>query len=664
MTVLARIVVLFLFSSSVLAEPLRVPEVYPDIQSAVDAAQNGDVILISASNEPYKVLSPIDVRGKSLTLRGEGKDNSVISGEGVGTILTIRNNDTNLLVVVEDLGFENGQSTEEFHGGCVVVRNSYAIIRNSRFEGCRNMAVAPGQCDDQNDPNRPPQCGNSGGAIKVSVGSSVVLEHNQFLHNRSYVQGGAVHVLDSNAVVRNNRFVGNISEGSPNSGGGGFKATGFGGQLIELIENHFENNQSSFTGGAISVFDGSARIQDNVIINNGEPRFGGGIHFETTGLAVRRLELIGNLIEGNRARDRDDPGLTDDFVQVSGGGMHLNLFGPDRNTFTDSIAVIRGNVFRGNSAHDQGCEARQACGVGGGMEFLRGRNLVQQVDGNVFENNTADIYAAANFDKVNLLFSNNTVRANKALIAHPGIGCVADSNRATAPCEIFGNLFEANRYVATDFEGTGRLNDTAAINVRRNSARIYNNVFAGNIGFHSSIFIRHEDVDGAYSEVAHNTFVGEQQASVNFGVLYLRGKGLFQSNLLAGGKRGFRIDAVESNYDLFARFNNITDTDIDLARIDRLFEDPTIRLRISDIDVLNAQPEADENSILAPDFIAGSGSDFRLSESSPLIDRAPCLDWVRVDFLGNPRSTGNGCDIGAFEFFIDYTIFRDRFEID
>jgi hypothetical protein len=51
-----------------------------------------------------------------------------------------------------------------------------------------------------------------------------------------------------------------------------------------------------------------------------------------------------------------------------------------------------------------------------------------------------------------------------------------------------------------------------------------------------------------------------------------------------------------------------------------------------------------------PLFENAAASDFRLQQNSPAIDRAVSTGAPVQDYEGNPRPTGNGYDIGAYEF--------------
>ena len=71
------------------ASILRVPEDFPTIQAGINGAESGDTIQVSAGIYYERV-----VVNKSVTLLGEGRENTVIDGEyALETIIKVTAND-------------------------------------------------------------------------------------------------------------------------------------------------------------------------------------------------------------------------------------------------------------------------------------------------------------------------------------------------------------------------------------------------------------------------------------------------------------------------------------------------------------------------------------------------------------------------------------------
>ena len=640
---LAIVASAFFAVQAVHAAEIRVPADFSTIQQAVDAASAGDVIVIAPGS--YAISAPVTVSVLPLTLRAEDPQNRpTLDGSGSSTLLVIRDTGSPG-VTVDGLVFINGRATEDFHGGCAVVRDAIATIRNSEFRNC------------QTDPG---DAGTSGGGLKVSVGGRAVIEDSVFIGNRSYSQGGGVHFLRSSGEVRRSTFSGNIAKGDPVSGGGGVKST-FSDGVVTVRDSIFLDNEASFAGGAISGFGSDMDIINNEMRRNGNGRFGGAIHLETlVGSGGDRQFLIqGNIIEDNFIVDIPIPGIEPAFDRVSGGGVHLN-FGVG-SQITASKSIIENNSIRNNRATDSRCagtngENAAICANGGGIVFFNARPQVQIVRNNNISGNIADAYGAALFDKVELMFAGNTVAGNQARKTMPALGCVNNNLSFTAFCEFSGNRISNNGYLDRAF-GEGSLNDSGAINVRLNQAWIYNNVFHANAGSLATIFIRHEDGPGFFSRVDHNTFVDNlhDPDAFQFGIVMIRGAGAIRNNIMVGSNRAIRADDFLANADSRIDGNNIIGGSLNhVARIQAII--------YSTVDNLNELNQASGNLALSPGFMGGHSGDFRLDEGSALINRATCLSGISVDIDGIQRPQGNACDPGAHEWFFDDTLFADRFE--
>ena len=629
------------FSSLLSAAEIRVPEDHATIQGAINAANPGDTVSIAANT--YAINSPLNFNGKAIELLGrDGASNTILDGGSSNTILIVQDVSGG---TIRGLTFLNGQATETFHGGCLALRNTTATVRNSRFENCRTI-----------DGN----ASSSGGAIKVTddpnnaIRSNPLIESSVFLNNRSFSQGGAIHVIGATARIIGNTFTGNIVAGEPESGGGGVKASFTEGAAVEVRDNTFQDNEATFAGGAISAFASDMDIVNNIITGNGNGRFGGGIHLESLvgSGGDRQFSIIGNLIENNYILNVPIANINPSFDRVSGAGIHVN-FGVGSN-LTASSVEIRNNVIRNNTATDSRCDepyGANICAAGGGIIFFNGRVSEQRFTDNVLDDNVSDLFAAGNFDKVRLTFHDNRIEGNRARFAHPGVACVNNDFDNPTLCDIQRNRFIDNRYSAGG-AGTGTNNDAGALYVLENSATIVNNLFASNFGHLATAFIRNDRSSGAFSDIWHNTFADNQLDSLNFAMLMARGESSIRNNVFDGGNRGFRIQDFTSATSIVN--NNFTGQSSAVGR----FGTSNI-ITVSD---LNSESIASGNTALGPGFANPGSGDFSLDENSPLIDLVACISGVNVDLDGNDRPFGAACDPGAFEFFIDDTIFADRFE--
>lgn len=237
------------------------------IQDAIDAAANGDTVLVS----PGTYRENLDFRGKAILVDGEsgglpavidagalGPAVLFVSGEGPGTVLSG-------FVLTNGTGMAVGPYTG---GGAVVcLASSSPTIRRSTITG--NTA-------------------DIGGAMICDQLSSPVLENCVFSFNTStYGPGGVLCNDGASPAFVDCLFTDNTALG----GGAGAVHSEHG--YPTLIRCVLRDNFAATDGGAISC-DGEVLILEDCEITDNTAMFGGGLYFDDTVAFIERCTITRN----------------------------------------------------------------------------------------------------------------------------------------------------------------------------------------------------------------------------------------------------------------------------------------------------------------------------------------------------------------------------------
>jgi hypothetical protein len=238
---IALFVVMLTGIHSAFASTIHVPADQPTIQAAIDAAVNGDIVLVSAGT----YVENINFKGKAITVRSQ-----------------------------------SGPSTTIIDGGA---KNSVVIFASgeTRASVLKGFTLTRGNAQ-------------SGGGILVS--SSPTIVGNIIRNNHACSFGGGIAVSFSSPLIRANWIVAN-SEASNCSGGGGGGISVVGSASAEIVGNRILNNSFGVGGGIELFYAGTPLLLNNVIKGNSAVTQGGGISLVN---ATAEL-LIQNLIYQNRA---------------------------------------------------------------------------------------------------------------------------------------------------------------------------------------------------------------------------------------------------------------------------------------------------------------------------------------------------------------------------
>ncbi|MCZ6766450.1 MAG: right-handed parallel beta-helix repeat-containing protein [bacterium] len=245
--IFAGIVLSFIVSTGYGAS-LLVPTDYPTIQDALDAALDGDEVVV----EPGTYQEILTVPPRAITLRSQ-------SGNPANTILDGSLVPDNVALVLFD---GDPAGTRALRG--FTLTNSKGPVRIDGFantglhiiEDCRFINMGPN------------------GALRA-VGASTDILNNEFIDNEGIFGGGAI-VMTGAGLIQNNLFQGNdaIPSGTLTLTQGGaiylLSQGGREGSFVEIRNNTFEENTCTDYGGAIQI---TQNFNCNVIRNKFKRNF-------------------------------------------------------------------------------------------------------------------------------------------------------------------------------------------------------------------------------------------------------------------------------------------------------------------------------------------------------------------------------------------------------
>lgn len=589
------------------AATIDVPADQPTIAAAVAAAAEGDVIRVAAGTYfesgiafGNKDLVLQSVSGAAATIIDGGQANRVFNLTGALTRAT----------VIEGFTIRNGRPASSGGGGLRIVNGS-PTVRNNVIED--NVTPAGG-----------------GAGIQVSTNANPLIEGNTIRDNSTDLRGGGIEINGATAEIRDNTFLRNQAVDDPSfSSGGALRILSATSEVL-IVDNHFEDNDSAFSGGALNAIASDLRLLGNTFLRNTSAA-GGGLHLETNTRSVT-WTLRDNRIEDNTATG-------------SGGG--LNVFASGQA----ATVIVEDNDFLGNQCVNAGCSNGQevACCQGGGIRASQGTG-VETYSGNLIQGNVADTYGGALLlgvaDKT-VVFEANQVDANVAEFTYAGVACVG-----VADCRIARNRFTGNGALAASWIGVAPgalyLKDTA-------SATVENNFFYDNEGREAGALYALQTSGAMNVLIRSNTFSDNSTATAARGTLYLRTEqtggqtATVVNNVFRGDVRGIYVresPALDVRFNDFFGFSN------------GVYRDDSLDL--TTVAMLNAQPFAASNVNVPPGLVAPG--DVHLAAGSDLVDAGSCPDAPAVDVDGEPRPLGAGCEIGADEVDGESLIFRDGFE--
>jgi len=304
------VLLVILWPTAAFGATIRVPADQPTIQAGIDAAGNGDTVLVADGTYTGEGNRNIDLKGKSITVRSEnGPENAIIDCENSGsgfkftgkdwdagnsTIsgFTVTNGgwgfryeyETQFRVTITNSIFTgNSTGISCYHSSptitdCVITANTSGGILCQQFTAGYNCSPIITNCIITYNTSHTSFEGGGGLYCKASSPSqcaplltNCTIAYNTATGNDWDDGGGGAYCYESNPT-----FVDCIiSNNSAEQDGGGIRFEYSSGELRNCVIKH---NTSTYNGGGIYCTNASATIRGCAIWQNESSSSGGGIY--------------------------------------------------------------------------------------------------------------------------------------------------------------------------------------------------------------------------------------------------------------------------------------------------------------------------------------------------------------------------------------------------
>jgi parallel beta-helix repeat protein len=394
------------------ADTIHVPGDQPTIQAGINAAVDGDIVLVADGTYTGSGNYNIDFHGKAVTVRSEngydactidcqqsGRGFSFTSGEGLDSAL-------------EGFTIINGMAE---NGGAIYCEAASPAINGLAIIGCE-AAEGGGGIYALDSSIRVDSCTieeclarHGGGIMTEGDGAPEIVDSIIRENAEDWRAGGIEEHTTGHSLISGCQISDNVGEGI--MCGGPITVTG------NLVSG---NSQSG-----IRVSGSDVTIEGNTIIGNSSGGDGGGLYVSCNGL------IANNYIYGNDARKGGGMYLfsseilvTNNFVVANtasnGGGIAMNGI--------HFVGTIHGNVIMDNSAH-----------WGGGLYTLNaGANPT--LSNNLVTGNHADSGAGMLCDYLSTpQLTGNTIVGNTATRRGGGLSCFGGADVTVTDSIFWGN---------------------------------------------------------------------------------------------------------------------------------------------------------------------------------------------------------------------------------
>ena len=331
---------------------IHVPQDQPTVQAAINAASNGDTVLVADGT----YHESINFLGKAITVKSvDGASKTTLDGGGTDTVVTFSDGE-GAGSVLEGFTVTNGYS--QYSGSGIYIAGAAPTIRNNviaKNAGCAGIGIAV----------------QGGGPL---ITGNVI--RNNFMSGCSGgTGGGGIGVVappsSGQARIINNLIANNNASSS--NGGGGISLWAAGSPIVE--NNIIEGNNGGDAGGGLAMWnDSSPVIVQNLFIQNRSGQ--GGAMYWVIPVSSPGLALVNNTMANNSAVNGSaifdggfDTNMRIENNLIIGGAGQAAYFCQQFNGTTTPAVFSHNDVFSAGTA-----------AMGGSCTFSTGRDSNVSVD--------------------------------------------------------------------------------------------------------------------------------------------------------------------------------------------------------------------------------------------------------------------------------------------
>ena len=292
------LIALLTFTISLSATIINVPSDQTTIQIGINAAVDGDTVLVQPGTYFENIFWP-ETNGIKLISAGDSS-NTIIDGGGISSVI-----------------YMNPQT---------VMIDTTTLIQGFKITNGGNVDK---------------------GAGVFMVGSGIVFNSCSFMSNSSSQEGGGIYLLVSHTRFINCRFSVN------HSGKGG--ALYSNNSTLQITNSNFNNNSAS-AGGAIWILGGAPELTD-VVIENNTASYGGGLSYNATPVYSNVIIRNNSAYNGGGiytwGGSVENVTIYKNTAQSSGGAVYFGAGSPIYLTdviMANNMATRGGAVFNRDSA--------------------------------------------------------------------------------------------------------------------------------------------------------------------------------------------------------------------------------------------------------------------------------------------------------------------------